>query len=139
MKKSLLITTIIVAFGVFAYATKYVYDRAVQSVAEEKIREAGLNPDDYDLSGIAPWNIREFVTSKEIEKAGLDPNDYNIKGQLTADEVRLEVIRQEIAKQLAEYDLSIDDIDLSGIDLIKLSTKEIEELVYQKVREKINR
>lgn len=128
---------IAVTLGVAGYVALYVYNSIAQPWIEREIREAGLNPDDYDLSGVAPWNVRSFVTNKEIEKAGFDPKDYEIRGQMTAEEVRREVTRQEIARQLTEYDLTLDDIDLSGIDLLDLSPEEIQKIVYEKVKKKI--
>ena len=136
-KKILIVGAAVVVAGVFGYVGWGVYQNIAQSIIEKKIREAGLNPADYDLRGVAPWNVRNFVTSKEIEKTGLDPNNYDIKGKLTTDEVRAEVIRQEIARQLAEYDLSISDIDISGVDLLSLSAEEIQKLVTEKITKKI--
>lgn len=136
-KRNLLIAGIVVVATVFGYVAWYVYDDVAQSIIEKKIMEAGLNPDDYDLTGVAPWNVREFVTNKEIEKAGLDPDNYDIEGTPTANEIRLEVIKQEISRQLTEYDLTIDDIDLSGIDLLSLTAEELNQLIYQKVRQKV--
>ena len=136
-KKILLILVLVGVLGVVGYVGLGVYDDVARGIIEEKIKAAGLNPDDYDLGGVAPWNIRQFVTDREIEKAGLDPDNFDIRGTLTADEVRREATKQEIARQLAEYDLTIDDIDLSGVDLLKLSAEEIKNLIYEKVREKI--
>jgi len=78
-KKVLLILSLVIAAGVVGYVGLKVYDSIAQAIIEKKIKEAGLNPDDYDLRGIAPWNIREFVTNKEIEKASSDPNNYNFR------------------------------------------------------------
>lgn len=138
LKKMFLILVIVVAVGIFGYVALYVYDSIAQPIIESKIREAGLNPDDYDLRGIAPWNIRKFVTNQEIIKAGLDPKDYDIKGKLTADEVKKKVTGQAIVQQLAEYDLTVNDVDLSDLDLFNLSAKEIQEAVYQKILKKID-
>ncbi len=79
IKKIFLILVLVIAVGVAGYVALKVYDGIVQAVAEKKIKEAGLNPDDYDLRGIAPWNIREFVTNKEIEKASSDPSNYDFR------------------------------------------------------------
>lgn len=137
LKKILFILVIVVAVGVTGfialYVAQYVYDSIAQPIIEGKIKEAGLNPDDYDLHGIAPWNIRKFVTNQEIIKAGLNPESYDIKGKLTADEVRKKVTGQAIVQQLAEYDLTVNDIDLSDLDLFNLSAEEIREAVYQKI------
>lgn len=138
LKKIFLILVIIVAIGVFGYVALYVYNSIAQPIIESKIREAGLNPDDYDLRGIAPWNIRRFVTNQEIINAGLNPDDYDVKGKLTADEVRKKVTGQAIVQQLAEYDLTTNDVDLSDLDLANLSAKEIQEAVYQKILKKID-
>jgi hypothetical protein len=137
LKKMFLVVVIVVAVGVFGYVALYVYDRIAQPIIESKIREAGLNPDDYDLRGIAPWNIRRFVRNQEIIKAGLNPKDYDVKGKLTADEVRKKVTGQAIIQQLAEYDLTVNDVDLSDLDLFNLSAEEIREEVYQKILKKI--
>ena len=136
-KKSWITIAIVVVAGVFGYVGWNVYNNIAQSIIEKKIKEAGLNPADYDLRSVAPWNVRNFVESQEIKKAGFNPDNYDIKGTLTADEVRAEVTRQEIAKQLAEYDLSMSDIDLSGVDLLSLSAEEIKQLVTEKITEKI--
>lgn len=133
LKKMFLILVVIVTVGVFGYVALIVYNRIAQPIIESKIREAGLNPDDYDLRGIAPWNIRKFVTNQEIIKAGLNPDDYDIKGKLTADEVKKRVTGQAIVQQLAEYDLTVEDVDLSDLDLFNLSAEEIREAVYQKI------
>lgn len=141
LKKMFLILVIVVAVGVTGYVTRYVflyvYDSIAQPIIEKKIREAGLNPDDYDLRGIAPWDIRKFVTNQEIIKAGLNPDDYVIKGKLTADEIKKKVTGQAIVQQLAEYDLTVNDIDLSDLDLFNLSAEEIREAVYQKILKRI--
>lgn len=137
LKKILLILVIVVAVGVFGYVALYVYDIIAQPIIERKIKEAGLNPDDYDLRGIAPWNIRKFVTNQEIIKAGLNPDDYDVKGKLTADEVKKKVTGQAIVQQLAEYDLTVNDVDFSDLDLSELSAEEIREVVYQKILKKI--
>jgi hypothetical protein len=136
-KKITIIITVVIVIAVTGYVTWRIYDNIAQSRIDAEIREAGLSPDDYDLEGVAPWNVREAVTDQEIEKAGLNPDDYAIEGELTADEVRMEVIRQEISKQLAQYDLTIDDIDLSGIDLLTMTTQEINDLVYKKAYQKV--
>jgi hypothetical protein len=138
LKKMFLAVVIIVAVGIFGYVTLYVYDIIAQPIIESKIREAGLNPDDYDLRGIAPWNIRKFVRNQEIIKAGLNPKDYDVKGKLTADEVRKKVTGQAIIQQLAEYDLTVNDVDLSDLDLANLSVEEIQEAVYQKILKKLD-
>ena len=78
-KKVFLIVSIVIAVGVFGYVALKVYNNISQSIIERKIKEAGLNPNDYDLRGIAPWNIREFITNKEIEKASSDPNNYDFR------------------------------------------------------------
>jgi len=137
MKKITIIVAIIIVAALFLYGVWYVYNQVATSIIEREIREAGLNPEDYNLRWVMPWNVREFVTRKEIEKAGLNPDDYTIKGELTADEVRLEVIRQEITRQLAEYDLTINDIDLTGIDLLKLTPEELSKLIYDKAYQKV--
>lgn len=64
IKLIFVLTTIVIA----GYITWLVYNKVASSIIERKIREAGLDPKDYDLRGIAPWNIREFVTNKELEK-----------------------------------------------------------------------
>ncbi len=138
LKKMFLVVVILVAVGVFGYVALYVYDIIAQPIIESKIKEAGLNPDDYDLRGIAPWNIRRFVTNQEIIKAGLNPDDYDVKGKLTADEVKKKVTGQAIVQQLAEYDLTVKDVDLSDLDLANLSAEEIQEAVYQKILKKID-
>ena len=79
IKKIFLIVSIAIAVGVAGYIGLKVYNSITKAIVEKKIKEAGLNPGDYDLGGIAPWNIREFVTNKEIEKASSDPNNYNFK------------------------------------------------------------
>ncbi len=138
MKKKILYTVgVLVLVGFIVYFGLPVYDKIAQEIIRERIIKAGLNPDDYDLRGVAPWNVREYVTNKEIEKAGLNPDDYKIKGTPTASEVRMQVIQQEIAKQLGEYDLTINDIDLSGVDLLSLSTEEIQKLITKKIVEKL--
>ena len=68
IKKLLKVVSIVIAVGIFGYVTFYVYKIVEREIIESRIREAGLNPDDYDLRGIAPWNVREFVTEKEVEK-----------------------------------------------------------------------
>ena len=68
MKKTLKIISIVIAVAIFGYVTFYVYKLVERQIIESKIREAGLNPADYDLRGVAPWNVREFVTKKETEK-----------------------------------------------------------------------
>ncbi|PCI29414.1 hypothetical protein COB55_02280 [Candidatus Wolfebacteria bacterium] len=136
-KKLLLYITILVAVIITANITRNVYNNAVEERINTEIIEAGLDPADYDLDGIAPWNVRKAVTNKEIEKSGLNPDDYTIKGKLTADEIRLEVTRQEINRQLKEYNLSVDDIDLEGIDLLSLSQEEINDLVYEQVYQQV--
>lgn len=136
-KKILLISGVAVVAGVAGYIALYMYNSVAGPWIEKEIREAGLNPDDYDLSGVAPWNIRVFVTNKEIEKTGLNPENFDIKGKLTADEARKEVTRQEIVRQLAEYDMTIDDVDLSGVDLLSLSPEEIQAMLIQQVTKKI--
>lgn len=67
-RKITIITTIIIVLVVAVYVFWVIYNSIATSIIERKIREAGLNPKDYDLRGIAPWNVREFVTNKEIEK-----------------------------------------------------------------------
>ncbi|TSC58310.1 MAG: hypothetical protein Greene041679_132 [Parcubacteria group bacterium Greene0416_79] len=78
-KKILLLLVLVIAAGVVGYIGLKVYDRIAQAIVEKKIKEAGLNPSDYDLRGIAPWNIREFVTNTEIEKASADPDNYDFR------------------------------------------------------------
>ena len=73
IKKVLKVVSIIIAVGIFGYVTYYIYDIIAQKIIESRIREAGLNPDDYNLRGIAPWNVRDFVTDQELKKAGLSP------------------------------------------------------------------
>lgn len=68
IKKVTKFVFVLVTIAVAGYITWLVYDKINTSVIERKIREAGLDPKDYDLRGIAPWNIREFVTNKELEK-----------------------------------------------------------------------
>jgi hypothetical protein len=138
LKKIFLILVIVIAVGITSYITLYVYDSIAQPIIEKKIREAGLNPDDYDLRGIVPWNIRKFVTNQEIIKAGLNPDDYDVKGKLTADEVKKKITGQAIIQQLAEYDLTVKDVDLNDLDLANLSAEEIREAVYQKILKKID-
>jgi hypothetical protein len=138
LKKILLILVIVVAIGVTGYITFYVYDIIAQPIIEKIIKAAGLNPNNYDLRGIAPGNIRKFITNQEILKAGLNPDDYDVKGKLTADEVRKKVTGQAIVQQLAEYDLTVKDVDLNDLDLANLSAKEIQEAVYQKILKKID-
>jgi hypothetical protein len=138
-KKILIIAGLAIVLGVVGYFGVGIYKDVAQDITEKKIREAGLNPDDYELSGVAPWNVRSFVTDQEIKKAGLNPDDYDIKGTPTADEARREVIMQELTRQLAEYDMTIDDIDLTGVDLMALSPEEIQMLVYEQVRKKIGK
>ena len=67
-KKITKIIFILITIAIVGYVTWFIYDKIATSIIEKKIREAGLNPDDYDLRGIAPWNVREFVTEKEVEK-----------------------------------------------------------------------
>lgn len=59
---------VLITIAIAGYITWFVYDKITVSIVEKKIIEAGLNPKDYDLRGIAPWNIREFVNNKELEK-----------------------------------------------------------------------
>ncbi len=67
-KKITKLLFILITIAITGYVVWFIYDKVATSIIESKIREAGLNPDDYDLSGIAPWNVREFVTQKEVEK-----------------------------------------------------------------------
>ena len=67
-KKITKLLFILITIVIASYITWFIYDKIATSIIESKIKEAGLNPDDYDLSGIAPWNVREFVTEKEVEK-----------------------------------------------------------------------
>ena len=59
---------ILITIAVASYITWFIYDKVATSIIDRKIREAGLDPKDYDLRGIAPWNIREFITNTELEK-----------------------------------------------------------------------
>ncbi|MEK7653968.1 MAG: hypothetical protein AAB345_01640 [Patescibacteria group bacterium] len=68
IKKITKLLFILITIAIVGYVTWFIYDKVATSIIESKIREAGINPDDYDLSDIAPWNVREFVTEKEIEK-----------------------------------------------------------------------
>lgn len=68
VKKVTKITFVLVTIIIAGYITWFVYDKIATSIIERKIKEAGLDPKDYDLRGIALWDIREFVTNKEIEK-----------------------------------------------------------------------
>ena len=67
-KKITKLLFILITIAIAGFITWFIYDKIATSIIESKIREAGLNPDDYDLSGIALWNVREFVTEKEVEK-----------------------------------------------------------------------
>lgn len=68
LRKIAKITFILITIAVAGYITWFIYDKIADAIIESKIREAGLNPADYDLQSIAPWNIREFVTNQELEK-----------------------------------------------------------------------
>lgn len=68
IKKITKIIFIIITVAITGYVTWFIYDKIATSIIESKIREAGLDPKDYDLRGVAPWNVREFVTNKELEK-----------------------------------------------------------------------
>lgn len=59
---------VLITIAIAGYITWFVYNKITTSIIERKMEEAGLDPKDYDLRGIAPWNIREFVTNKELEK-----------------------------------------------------------------------
>ena len=67
-KKITKIIFILITIAIVGYVTWFIYDKIAASIIERKIKEAGLDPKDYDLRGIAPWNVREFVTEKEVEK-----------------------------------------------------------------------
>lgn len=68
IKKLTKLIFILITIAIAGYVTWFIYDKVATSIIERKIREVGLDPKDYDLRGIAPWNIREFVTNKELEK-----------------------------------------------------------------------
>ena len=68
IKKITKLLFILITIAVVGYITWFIYNKIAISIVDRKIREAGLDPKDYDLRGIAPWNIREFVTNKELEK-----------------------------------------------------------------------
>ena len=68
LKKLTKFIFVLVTIAVVSYITWFVYNKITTSIIERKIKEAGLDPKAYDLRGIAPWNIREFVTNKELEK-----------------------------------------------------------------------
>ena len=68
LKKIAKVIFILTTIAVTVYVTWFIYKKIETSIIEREIKEAGLNPEDYDLKGIAPWNIREFVTQKETEK-----------------------------------------------------------------------
>ena len=68
IKKITKLLFILITIAVAGYITWFIYDKIATSIVDRKIKEAGLDPKDYDLRGIAPWNIREFVTNKELEK-----------------------------------------------------------------------
>lgn len=68
LKKITKIIFILVTIAVAGYITWFIYDKISTAIIEKEMREAGLDPKDYDLRGIAPWKIREFVTNKELEK-----------------------------------------------------------------------
>ena len=68
IKKITKLLFILITIAIVGYVTWFIYDKIATSIIEREIREAGLDPKDYDLRGIAPWNVREFVTKKEIEK-----------------------------------------------------------------------
>lgn len=68
IKKFTKLIFILITIAIAGYVTWFIYDKVAISIIERKIREVGLDPKDYDLRGIAPWNIREFVTEKETEK-----------------------------------------------------------------------
>lgn len=68
VKKITKLIFILVTITIAGYITWLVYDKIATSIIERKMEEAGLDPKDYDLRGIAPWKIREFVTNKELEK-----------------------------------------------------------------------
>lgn len=68
LKKITKLIFVLVTIAIAGYITWFVYDKVATSIIERKIREAGLDPKDYDLRGIAPWDIREFVTNIELEK-----------------------------------------------------------------------
>ena len=67
IKKLTKLLFILITIVVAGYITWFIYDKIATSIIDRKIREAGLDPKDYDLSGIAPWNIREFIINKELE------------------------------------------------------------------------
>ena len=67
-KKITKLLFILITIAIVGYVTWFIYDKIATSIIEREIREAGLDPKDYDLRGIAPWNVREFVTNKELEK-----------------------------------------------------------------------
>lgn len=67
-KKLTKLIFVLATITIAGYITWFVYNEITASIIERKIKEAGLDPKDYDLRGIAPWNIREFVTNKELEK-----------------------------------------------------------------------
>lgn len=67
-KKLTKLIFVLITIAIAGYVTWFIYNKIATSIIERKIEEAGLNPEDYDLRGIAPWNIREFVTNKELEK-----------------------------------------------------------------------
>ena len=53
IKKIFLIVSIAIAVGVAGYIGLKVYNSITKAIVEKKIKEAGLNPGDYDLGGIA--------------------------------------------------------------------------------------
>ena len=67
-KKIIKLLFILITIAIAGYVTWFVYDKIATYIIEREIRKAGLDPKYYDLKGIAPWNVREFVTKKEIEK-----------------------------------------------------------------------
>ncbi len=67
-KKITKLLFVLITIAIVGYVTWFIYDKVATSIIEREIKEAGLDPKDYDLRGIAPWNVREFVTEKEIKK-----------------------------------------------------------------------
>ena len=68
IKKITKVIFILITVAVTGYIILFVYDKIATTIINREIREAGLNPEDYDLRGTAPWNVREYVTQKETEK-----------------------------------------------------------------------
>ena len=68
IKKITKLLFILITIAIVGYITWFIYDKVATSIIEREIRGAGLDPKDYDLRGIAPWNIRDFITEKETEK-----------------------------------------------------------------------